>query len=157
MYQYLSEAVQQYKLASCTQYRMKKDAKQLSMYMYIITEGKVCIYAKTHCKCPLGQYSCLLNNNIGRFYFQHMPIRVNITVCFWPISCMCSICVCQVAFELYHSSRSRQLCVSKNCPVFFSFSSSYLYTILYIILSQTICGPTFQFCTLIQHFVAFLC
>ena len=62
----------------------------------------------------LHEYSCeyLLNAflamllpfkiNCGRFFFPHTPIRVDKTACFQPISCVCSFCVCQVAFELYH-------------------------------------------------------
>ena len=45
--------------------------------------------------------SCLLKINFGRYYFPHTPIRVDKTVCFQLISCVCSIRMCEVSFELY--------------------------------------------------------
>ena len=81
----------------------RKDAKWLRMYMYIITEGKVCTCVKTRCNAFLARILVFYRNNVGRFFLPHTPLRVEVITCFWPISCMWSICVCQVAFELYCS------------------------------------------------------
>ena len=97
MYQYLSEA----QPAVAHSIEQRKDAKQLRMYMYIITEGKVCTRIKTRCNVVLAHVLAFYRNNVGRIFLLHMPIQVDVTTCFQPISCMCSICVCQVVFELY--------------------------------------------------------
>ena len=71
------------------------------MYMYIITEGKVCTHVGTCCNALLACVLAFYRINVGRFFLPHMPMLVDVTVCFLPISCVCSIWVCQVAFELY--------------------------------------------------------
>ena len=81
----------------------RKDAKWLRMYMYIITEGKICIRMKTHCNALLACILAFYRNNVGRFLLLHTPIWVDVTTCFQPISCVCFIRVCQVTFELYHN------------------------------------------------------
>ena len=81
----------------------RKDTKQLRMYMYIITEGKVCTRMKTHCNAFLACILAFYRNNVGRFLLLHTPIWVDVTICFQPISYVCSICMCQVTFELYHN------------------------------------------------------
>ena len=79
----------------------RKDAKSLCMYMYIITEGKVCTHMKTRCNSLLTRILAFYKTNVGRFLLLHMPLQVDLTTCFQPISCVCTICVCQIAFELH--------------------------------------------------------
>ena len=68
----------------------REDTKWLCMYMYMITEDKVCTHVKTRCNalfdCVLGFY----RNNVGRLFLLRMPIWVDVTACFWPISCVYS-------------------------------------------------------------------
>ena len=59
---------------------------------------------KTCCNTLLACVLVFYQNNVGRFFLPHTAIWVDVTMCFWPISCVCSVCMCQVAFELYHSS-----------------------------------------------------
>ena len=59
---------------------------------------------KTCCNTLLAYVLVFYQNNLGRFFLPHTAIRVDVTTCFRPISCVCSVCMCQVAFELYHSS-----------------------------------------------------
>ena len=55
----------------------------------------------------------LLKINFGRYSLPHMPIRVDKSTCFQRICCMCSNCMCHVAFELYHSYlQGIYLCIS---------------------------------------------
>ena len=75
------------------------------MYMYIITEGKVCTRKKTHCKALLACIVIFHGNNVGRLFLPHTPIRIDVTACFRPISYVCSIRVCQVVFELYRNDK----------------------------------------------------
>ena len=99
------------------------------MYMYIIIVGKVCTHVKTCRNALLARILAFYRNNDGSFFLLHTPIQVDVTVCFWPISCVCSICICQVAFELY--------CVTCSNFRMQKFSKSLLSEILKIIFLKT--------------------
>ena len=99
LYQYPSKGWQ-YRIASCTQCWRRKDAKQLCMYVHKHWMNGTGMYLHEYLRSPP---SCLLKVNVGRFSFPHTPVWVDKTAYSQPISCVCAIHVCQVAFKLYHS------------------------------------------------------
>ena len=83
------------------------------MYVYVHNHWRkstyICTCVNTRCNALLAYILSFYKNNVGRFYLLHTPIWVDVTACFRPISCMCSICVCQVAFELYRIMNLKNL------------------------------------------------
>ena len=71
--------------------------------MYLKTlKGSMCP-REDPISCPLSLHSSLLKNNVGRFFFLHTSIRVDITACFGQqVACSLSPCVKLPLSYIYH-------------------------------------------------------
>ena len=85
------------------------------MYVYVhnhYRKQKVCTRVKTHINALVVHVLAFYRNNIGRFFLPRMPILVDVTACFRPISCMCSIRMCQVALSCTVTAISVPQCIN---------------------------------------------